>query len=111
MLAVCTFGSWHEEAQVQIKKAAGALARHTGQLDSTAVSHIWRRLSVTLQKANSAVYRQDGGRPSQGGQKTVSLIQSLKFSNYRMLLVVRWFPFISEIQKCYMPCWMLLMTK
>ena len=99
MLAVCTFGSWHEEAQVQIKKAAGALARHTGQLDSTAVSHIWRRLSVTLQKANSAVYRQDGGRPSQGGQKTVSLIQSLKFSNYRMLLVVRWFLFISEIQK------------
>ena len=40
-----------------------------------------------------------GGRPSQGGRKTVSLIQSLKSSNYRMLLVVRWFPFISEIQE------------
>ena len=27
--------------------------------------------------------RQDGGRPSQGGRKTVSLIQSLKFSNLK----------------------------
>ena len=40
-----------------------------------------------------------GGRPSQGGRKTVSLIQSLKFSNCRMLSVVRWFPLISEIQR------------
>jgi len=30
-LAVCVFGSWHKEAQDQIRKAAGALARHTGQ--------------------------------------------------------------------------------
>ena len=68
-LAVCTFGSWHTVAQEQIKRAAGALARHTGQLESTAVSHLWRRLSVTLQKANSAALasRMEGTRPSQGG--------------------------------------------
>ena len=41
---------------------------------------------------------QDGGRPSQGGRKTLSLIQSLKLSNYRMLSVVKWFPFIRKIQ-------------
>ena len=53
-LAVCAFGSWHKEAQDQIRKAAWALARHTGQFKSTAVSHLWTRLSVTLQKANCA---------------------------------------------------------
>ena len=68
-LAVFTFGSWHKVAQEQIKKGAGALVRHTGQLESTAVSHLWRRLSVTLQKANSAALaaRMEGTRPSQDG--------------------------------------------
>ena len=68
-LAVCTFGSWHEVAQQQVKKAAAALSRHTGQLESTAVSHLWKRLSVTLQKANSAALasRMEGSRPSQDG--------------------------------------------
>ena len=35
-----SFGSWHKEAEVQIKKAAGALSRHTGQLESTASLHL-----------------------------------------------------------------------
>ena len=68
-LAVCVFGSWHEEAEVQIKKVARALARHTGRLESTAVAHLWRLLSVTLHKANSAALaaRLEGSRPSQDG--------------------------------------------
>ena len=45
--------------------------------------------------------RQDGGRPPQGGWKTLSLIQSLKLSNYRMLSVVKWFPFIRKIQNIF----------
>ena len=44
------------------------LARHTGQLESTAVSHlwtVWRRLSVTLQKANivALAARMEGASP------------------------------------------------
>ena len=68
-IQIFVFGSWHKEAQDQIRKAAGALGRHTGQLESTAVSHLWRSLSVTLQKANSAslASRMVGARPSQDG--------------------------------------------
>ena len=57
-------------AQDQIKKVAAALSRHTGQVESTAVSHLWRWLSVTLQKATSAANasRMEGARPREDGR-------------------------------------------
>ena len=89
-LTVCAFGSWRKVAQDQIKKVAAALSRHTGQVKSTAVSHLSRRLSVTLQnrRPQRRPRLQDGGRPSQRGWNTVSQIQLLQFQNYRIFLVL-----------------------
>ena len=36
-----TFGGWHPSAQREVKKLGSALARHTGQDEAEAVSHLW----------------------------------------------------------------------
>ena len=36
-----TFGGWHPEAGREVKKLGAALARHTGQEEGEAVSHMW----------------------------------------------------------------------
>ena len=50
-----TFGGWHPDAKREVKKLGAALARHTGQEEGVAVSHLWSRLSILLQRGNAAI--------------------------------------------------------
>ena len=50
-----TFGGWHPDAKKEGKKLGAALARHTGQEEGEAVSHLWSRLSILLQRGNAAI--------------------------------------------------------
>ena len=50
-----TFGGWHPEAGREVKKLGAALARHTGQEEGEAVSHIWSRMGILLQRGNAAI--------------------------------------------------------
>ena len=50
-----TFGGWHSTAVEQVKKLGSALARHTGQVEGEAISHIWARLGILLQRGNAAL--------------------------------------------------------
>ena len=50
-----TFGGWHPDAKREVKKLGAALARHTGQEEGEAVSHLWSRLSILLQRGNAAI--------------------------------------------------------
>ena len=51
------FGGWHPSAQREVKKLGSALARHTGQDEAEAVSHLWGRLGILLQRGNAAILR------------------------------------------------------
>ena len=48
-------GGWHPDAKREVKKLGAALARHTGQEEGEAVSHLWSRLSILLQRGNAAI--------------------------------------------------------
>ena len=50
-----TFGGWHNAADREMRKLGAALARHTGQDEGEAVSHLWGRLGVLLQRGNAAI--------------------------------------------------------
>ena len=54
-LALESLGGWHEAAVREVKKLGGALARHSGTEESTAITHLFQRLSVLLMKGNSAL--------------------------------------------------------
>ena len=48
-------GGWHSAAEQEVRKLGTALARHTGQEEGEAVSHLWGRLGVLLQRGNAAI--------------------------------------------------------
>ena len=50
-----TFGGWHPDAKREVKKLGAALARHTGQDEGEATSHLWSRMSILLQRGNAAI--------------------------------------------------------
>ena len=50
-----TFGGWHSGAEREVKKLGAALARHTGQEEAEATSHLWGRLGILLQRGNAAI--------------------------------------------------------
>ena len=50
-----TFGGWHTRAEREVKKLAASLARHTGQEEAEATSHLWSRLGILLQRGNAAI--------------------------------------------------------
>ena len=54
-LAAESLGGWHETAEREVKKLGSALARHTGQLEGEAISHLWGRLGILLQRGNAAI--------------------------------------------------------
>ena len=54
-LALESLGGWHEAAVMELKKLGSALARHSGAEESTAISHLFQRLSILLVKGNSAL--------------------------------------------------------
>ena len=51
-----TFGGWHAGAEREVKKLGAALARHTGQEEAKAISHLWSRMSILLQRGNAALF-------------------------------------------------------
>ena len=50
-----TFGGWHTGAEREVKKLGAALARHTGQEEGEAISHLWSRMGILLQRGNAAI--------------------------------------------------------
>ena len=50
-----SMGGWHVSAEREIKKLGSALARHTGQSEGEAISHLWGRLGILLQRGNVAL--------------------------------------------------------
>ena len=50
-----SFGGWHSAAEQEVRKLGTALARHTGQEEGEAISHLWGRLGVLLQRGNAAI--------------------------------------------------------
>ena len=50
-----TFDGWHAGAERDVKKLGAALARHTGQEEAKAISHLWSRMSILLQRGNAAL--------------------------------------------------------
>ena len=50
-----SLGGWHPCAEREVKKLGSALARHTGQLESEAIAHLWGRLGILLQRGNAAI--------------------------------------------------------
>jgi hypothetical protein len=55
-LALDTFGGWAPRSAIQIKRLALALARHTGEDQSRAVTHTFQRLSVLLARDNATMF-------------------------------------------------------
>ena len=73
-----TFGGWHSAAQREVKKLGAALARHTGQEEGEAISHLWSRMGILLQRGNAAIL---GNRVlSQPGAHIEGIIQIVTFS-------------------------------
>ena len=52
-----SLGGWHPAAVEQIRKLGSALARHTGQEESEAISHLVTRCSILLQRGLTAFVR------------------------------------------------------
>ena len=49
-----SLGGWHPVAVEQIRKLGSALARHTGQEEGEAISHLVTRCSILLQRGLTA---------------------------------------------------------
>ena len=54
-LAVESLGAWHKSAVGEIKKLGSALARHTGEEETTVTLHLFQQLSIALVKGNAAL--------------------------------------------------------
>lgn len=65
-LAVESLGAWHKSAIVEVKKLGSALARHTGEEESTTIRHLFQQLSIALMKGNAALL--NNRNPGSGGE-------------------------------------------
>ena len=54
-MVVESMGGWHSTAEREVKKLGSCLARHTGQCEGEAISHLWGRLGILLQRGNAAI--------------------------------------------------------
>ena len=56
-------GAWHKSAITEVKKLGSALARHTGEEETTTIKHLFQQLSLALVKGNAALLnnRNPGG--------------------------------------------------
>ena len=50
-----TFGGWLPSTKREVKKLGSTLARHTGQDEAEASSHLWGRLGIVLQQGIAAI--------------------------------------------------------
>ena len=55
-LAVECLGAWHPSAIAELKKLGSALARQTGEEESTSIQRLFQRLSISLVKGNAALF-------------------------------------------------------
>ena len=55
-LAVESLGAWHKSAICEVKKLGSALARHTGEEETTTIRHLFQQLSIALAKGNAALF-------------------------------------------------------
>ena len=55
LMAADTLGGWHTAAVEQVKKLGSALARQRGEDEQLEVRHLFQRISLLLQKGNSAL--------------------------------------------------------
>ena len=55
-LAVESLGAWHPSAIAEVKKLGSALARHTGEEETTTTSRLFQRLSICLMRGNAALF-------------------------------------------------------
>ena len=55
-LAVESLGAWHKMAISKVKKLGSALARHTGEEETTTIRHLFQQLSIALAKGNVALF-------------------------------------------------------
>ena len=49
-------GAWHPSAIAELKKLGSALARQTGEEESTTIQRLFQRLSISLVKGNAALF-------------------------------------------------------
>ena len=54
-LAVECLGAWHPSAIAELKKLGSALARQTGEEESTTIQRLFQQLSVALMRGNAAL--------------------------------------------------------
>ena len=59
-----TFGGWHVGAEREVKKLGAALARHIGQEEGEAISHLWSRMGILLQRGNAAILGNSRASPA-----------------------------------------------
>ena len=55
-LAVECLGAWHPSAVAEVKRLGSALARHTGEEESTTICRLFQKLSVCLMRGNAALF-------------------------------------------------------
>ena len=55
-LAVESLGAWHKMAISKVKKLGSALARHTGEEETTTIRHLFQQLSIGLAKGNVTLF-------------------------------------------------------
>ena len=55
-LAAESLGGWHKVAVQEVKKLAGALARQQGEEEKEAARRLFQKLSMLLQRGNSALF-------------------------------------------------------
>ena len=63
-IAVESLGAWHPLAVSEVRKLAGAKARHTGEEESVEVPRLFQKLSVALMRGNAALF--NNRAPSMG---------------------------------------------
>ena len=54
-IAVESLGAWHKSAVAEIVKLGSALARQTGEEESTTVQRLFQQLSLSLMRGNAAL--------------------------------------------------------
>ena len=55
-LAVESLGAWHPSAVAEVKRLGSALARHTGEEESTTICRLFQKLSICLMRGNAALF-------------------------------------------------------
>ena len=54
-IAVESLGAWHKSAVAEVVKLGSALARQTGDEESTTVQRLFQQLSLSLMRGNAAL--------------------------------------------------------